>query len=204
MPENRRYHHMTRGVTPMFYTVGTAAKATGKSKPTITRAIKNGQISAIKEAAGSYKIDPAELHRVFQLVTLDSNANGDMTRNETPNSNGMLQGTVEVLRELVRQIEGERDDLRRRLDNSEGAREREAEAREQAALEIRRLTLMITHQQQQKAEPETEAQPAPTPELQQPTTKPNDRAANVRRWLWVALIFAVALGLGAYLYFRQQ
>ena len=157
----------------MFYTVGTAAKATGKSKPTITRAIKNGQMSAIKEADGSYKIDPAELHRVFQLVTLDGNANGDMMRNETQNSNGMLQGAVEVLRELVRQIEGERDDLRRRLDNSEGARERETEAREQAALEIRRLTLMITHQQQQKAE--AEAQPALAKESQQPTTNKKPR-----------------------------
>ena len=203
MPENRRYHHMTRGVTPMFYTVGTAAKATGKSKPTITRAIKNGQISAIKEADGSYKIDPSELHRVFHIVTLDGNENSDMTRNETPNSNGMLQGTVEVLRELVRQIEGERDDLRRRLDNSEGAREREAEAREQAALEIRRLTLMITHQQQQKAETEAQAQPAPTPETQ-PIAKQNNRPASVRPWLWVSLALAVALGLGAYLYFRPQ
>ena len=102
-----------------------------------------------------------------------------------------------------KRINVQRDDLRRRLDNSEGAREREAEAREQAALEIRRLTLMITHQQQQKAETEAQAQPAPTPETQ-PIAKQNNRPASVRPWLWVSLALAVALWLGAYLYFRPQ
>jgi excisionase family DNA binding protein len=181
----------------MFYTVGTAAKATGKSKPTITRAINKGQISAIRQEDGSYRIDPAELHRVFQPVTHDGNANGDKTHGETPSNNGLLQGTVEVLRELVRQIEGERDDLRRRLDNSETAREREAEAREQAAAEVRRLTLVITHQQQQKAEPEPEAQPAPAPEPQ-PMANQNHRrpfGAAFKGWAlagFVALLVIAA------------
>lgn len=182
-PKIQCYRHMTRGVTRMFYTVGTAARATGKSKPTITRAIKSGQISAIREADGSYRIDPAELHRVFQPVTHDGNANGDKTHGKTPSNNEMLQGTTEVLRELVRQIEGERDDLRRRLDNSEAAREREAEAREQAAAEIRRLTMMITNQKQQNAEPAPDAQPAQEPQPQQ------GQAANQkpRRSLWATI-----------------
>lgn len=53
----------------MSYTLGDAAKATGKSKTTLHRAIKSGKISAAKGDDGSYSIDPAELHRVFPPAT---------------------------------------------------------------------------------------------------------------------------------------
>jgi hypothetical protein len=53
----------------MSYTLGDAAKAVGKSKTTLHRAIKSGRISAIKLEDGSYAIDPSELHRVFPPVT---------------------------------------------------------------------------------------------------------------------------------------
>ena len=53
----------------MSYTLGDAAKATGKSKTTLHRAIKSGKISAVKSEDGSYSIDPSELHRVFSPVT---------------------------------------------------------------------------------------------------------------------------------------
>lgn len=119
----------------MPYTLGQAAKATGKSKPTIQRAIKSGHLSAKRNDNGSYTIDPAELHRVFQPVTPKGNATGTMKQSETPE----LQGENQLLRELLKQVEGERDDLRRRLDASEVAREA-------AAAETRRLTLLLTHQ----------------------------------------------------------
>lgn len=119
----------------MLYTLGQAAKATGKSKPTIQRAIKSGQLSAKRNDNGSYTIDPAELHRVFQPVTAKSNATGTVKQSETQE----LQGENQLLRELLKQVEGERDDLRRRLDASETAREA-------AAAETRRLTLLLTHQ----------------------------------------------------------
>ena len=50
----------------MRYTLGTAAKATGKAKSTILRAVKSGAISATKAHDGSYEIEPSELHRVFE------------------------------------------------------------------------------------------------------------------------------------------
>lgn len=56
----------------MSYTLGDAAKATGKSKTTLHRAIKSGKISAYKAEDGSYSIDPAELHRVFRPVTAET------------------------------------------------------------------------------------------------------------------------------------
>jgi excisionase family DNA binding protein len=46
-----------------MYTIGTAAKATGKSKSTISRDVEKGKISAVKNEDGSFAIDPAELHR---------------------------------------------------------------------------------------------------------------------------------------------
>ena len=52
----------------MVYTLGEAAKATGKSKSTISKAIKNGRISAHKGSNGAYNIDPSELHRVYPIT----------------------------------------------------------------------------------------------------------------------------------------
>ena len=62
----------------MSYTLGTAAKATGKDRATISRAIKKGRISAAKNDNGEWQIDPAELHRVYPpLREADSAHNRD-------------------------------------------------------------------------------------------------------------------------------
>jgi hypothetical protein len=53
----------------MAYTLGEAAKATGKSKSTLSKAIKNGKISALKGENGAFHIDPSELHRVYPPVS---------------------------------------------------------------------------------------------------------------------------------------
>ena len=53
---------------PMSYTIGTAAKATGKAKSTISRDVKSGRISAERQPDGSYLIDPSELHRVYPTL----------------------------------------------------------------------------------------------------------------------------------------
>ena len=46
-----------------FLTAGQAAKQTGVSKPTISRAIAEGRMSASRREDGSWGIDPAELMR---------------------------------------------------------------------------------------------------------------------------------------------
>ena len=56
-------------VSPMRYTLGQAAKATGISKMTIQRALKAGRISGEKDETGAYSLDPSEVHRVFPLAT---------------------------------------------------------------------------------------------------------------------------------------
>lgn len=57
---------------PKRYTLGTAAKATGKSKTTIQRAISKGLISANKVDGIGYSIDPSELHRVFPMIVSET------------------------------------------------------------------------------------------------------------------------------------
>jgi hypothetical protein len=106
----------------MSYTLGEAARAAGKSKPTIARAIKRGLISATKAADGSYEIDPSELSRVFQL---SGNGAGTMKQSVTDERDGvsLVQLLAERDRLVVEQAETIRD-LRARLD-------REAEERRQ-------------------------------------------------------------------------
>ena len=139
----------------MQYTLGQAAKATGKSKAAISRAIKNHMLSAQKLENGSYKIDAAELHRVYPPVTVDSTGNGETERIDTANDTGMLQGKLEVLTELLTQIQNERDDLRRRLDE-----ERDERRRTQA-----QLTALLTDQRERSQQ----AAQAPAPK---------------RKWFW--------------------
>jgi excisionase family DNA binding protein len=47
----------------MSYTLATAASEAKVSKPTVFRWIKSGKLSASKTEDGTYRIDPAELHR---------------------------------------------------------------------------------------------------------------------------------------------
>src|SRR5438045_1762549 len=83
---------MGRYATPMRYTLGQAAKATGVSKMTIQRALKSGRLSGHKDDTGSYRIDPAELHRVFPAaIQGDGNTAVTVGRSETPLADVALQ-----------------------------------------------------------------------------------------------------------------
>lgn len=105
----------------MKYTLGTAAKATGKAKSTILRAIKSGAISAHKSYDGRYEIDPSELHRVFDATPPQTHQSNDT---QPPDAHTeMLRFQLNII-EAERQREREHmqatiDDLRKRLDNSE-------------------------------------------------------------------------------------
>jgi hypothetical protein len=52
----------------MTYTLAAAATATGLSKTTILRAIKDGKIAASRDEQGEWQVEPAELHLVFPPV----------------------------------------------------------------------------------------------------------------------------------------
>lgn len=105
----------------MRYTLGTAAKATGKAKSTILRAIKSGIISAQKSHDGSYEIEPSELHRVFEQNSAQQPSSNNT---QPPEEQGAtLRFRLEIF-EAERQRERDQmqatiDDLRARLDRSE-------------------------------------------------------------------------------------
>ena len=92
----------------MSYTLGAAAKATGKSKTTIQRAISKGTISAHKEKNGRYSIDPSELHRVFPAVSTDTVANGSHLDTSRPSNETPLKVKVDALEAM---LEREREAL---------------------------------------------------------------------------------------------
>ena len=102
-----------------------AAKQVGKSVPTITRAIKNGKLSATKTDNGGYQIDPAELFRVWPAVSSGAthekgNATGKMLDNEPPKSNdvtGVLEAEVKALRQRLEDHQAMLADLREDRDH---------------------------------------------------------------------------------------
>jgi hypothetical protein len=76
---------LIRSDTSMGYSLAEAARASGKSKSklTIQRAIKGGKISASRNENGLYDIDPAELHRMFPVVSGDDPETGSMGHDDT-------------------------------------------------------------------------------------------------------------------------
>jgi hypothetical protein len=98
----------------MSYTLGQAARATGKAKPTIARAIQTGRISASRSEDGSWAIDPAELHRVYPMT---GQTNGPMLRDLPGESAGTSLADLLAERDrLVAQQQETIRDLRARLD----------------------------------------------------------------------------------------
>ena len=113
------------GTAGAWFTLGVAAKQAGISKPTLSKAIKSGRISAEKQPDGSYRIQPAELFRVYQQPPpaglLDSADNAQETR--------LPAGEIEGLRERLALLTAERDREREQLlDQILDLREAECEA----------------------------------------------------------------------------
>ena len=120
----------------MKYSLSEAAKATGKNKTTIQRAIKSGKISAAKGDSGAYEIAPSELHRVFPPVAAQRDAqhsqSNDAQQGKFATANSELARVLELEKELAvaheraNGLEAQKDqmadtinDLRKRLDSSE-------------------------------------------------------------------------------------
>lgn len=112
------------------YTLGEAARATGKSKPTIAKAIRTGRLSAARGHDGSYQIDEAELYRVYPV---NEQVNGNPLRSLTPGETGFTGSNLATTaaselekwkalaverEETIRELRVDKEDLRRRLDQA--------------------------------------------------------------------------------------
>lgn len=128
---------LCRGGMPV-YTLGEAARASGKSKSTIAKAVKGGRVSAMRALDGSYQIDPAELHRVYPVTGA---TNGEGARSDTGAGDGALDrgvpGELDKWRALALEREETIRQLWRRLDAAEAER-REVQ---------HKLTALLTHRQ---------------------------------------------------------
>lgn len=84
----------------MSWSVSRAARETGLSKSTISRAIKSGRISAAKQHDGSYLIEPAELFRVYprSVAQPPSDARHDAGRNPFEEAPATSSNELELLK----------------------------------------------------------------------------------------------------------
>jgi excisionase family DNA binding protein len=127
--------------TRMNYTLSQAAKVTGKSKSSISRAIDTGRLSANRNGS-LFEIDAAELHRVFPLkvdtdgVPLNGSKNvprNDLDDRGTGRNYSILDREIELLRERLGDKETQITDLR-------GERDRLLKVLEEQAGSVRQLT----------------------------------------------------------------
>lgn len=136
-----------------FFTLGEAAKVSGKSKATISNAIKTGRLSVQEKTESGYRIAASELFRAFPPNSPNRSENTLTEQTRTPELNSPNRGLereIEILKEERererRQYEDTLADLRRRLD-AEGA-------------ERMRLTAILTDQ---RAEADRKASEVPPP-----------------------------------------
>ena len=99
--------------TGKYLTLGEASKETGVQKSTLSKALNSGKISYLEKTSAGYKIEPAELFRVYpkksQGTVSDTVAR---ERLDTPERNPdfiRLQVEVEQLRERLTETQEQRD-----------------------------------------------------------------------------------------------
>lgn len=126
----------------MKLSLSQAAKESGTSKPTLSRWIAKGKVSAERQQDGSYLIDASELDRIKDLIgNGNGSGNPQMKQSETHQESSALRREIELLRERLGDKDGVINDLRRRLDD-------ETEERRTAQS---KLTALLTDQREKEA-----------------------------------------------------
>lgn len=100
----------------MVYTLGEAAKAVGKSKATLSKAIKSGRISAHKNEDGSFSIEPSELHRVYPPTPSEtvSSEHQETSKSEKVNTHEIIELRIklEAAEQRISDLEEDREHWR--------------------------------------------------------------------------------------------
>jgi hypothetical protein len=148
----------------MDLTLGAAAKAVGKSKSTLARAISSGRMTAHRDDQGVYHIDGSELARVYGWTPHEAPQRDTMPPHATPERHP-LEVEVAVLRTRLEMM----------VEMQE--RDREALERERAALDRERETTAELRQRLMLLPPnQAKAQEAPAVALE---TKPRSFLARL-------------------------
>ena len=103
-----------------------AARLVGRSRSTIHRAVKAGDLSASRDAKGHRMIDTSELQRVFGALQTDTVKNEsethDATHDETQELRtrvAFLEAEIKAKDELIETLRENLSDLRIRLEKSD-------------------------------------------------------------------------------------
>jgi excisionase family DNA binding protein len=112
----------------MMYSVTEAARAVGRSKATIIRAIAAGNLSASRDDAGKpWRIDPAELARAFPEPVHDPvhEPDRDASRSDViREKDALIAAHEETITDLRRRLDQADSDRRQALDRLAAAQER--------------------------------------------------------------------------------
>jgi hypothetical protein len=98
----------------MPYTLAEAAVACGLDKSTVRRAVRAGKISGTKDEAGTWHVEPVELHRVFPPASRTEDDTTAVTR-DAP-ADAATDILVNELRAIIRSGERREEDLRQERD----------------------------------------------------------------------------------------
>lgn len=116
-------------------TLSEAAAWAGKGRPAILKALQKGTITGRKDEGGQWRIDPAELARVYRpRNTQDRSSVVPGSTLDIAQEIAAKDRELALLREMLAEVRDERDDVRQDRDRW----------REQAE----KQTLLLTHQQQ--------------------------------------------------------
>lgn len=83
----------------MYFSLGQAAKEAGVAKSTISKALSSGKLSYAEKNSAGYKIDPAELFRVFPKNSATSSTelpSYDRKSSATPIETAVYTATLEI------------------------------------------------------------------------------------------------------------
>ena len=93
------------------FTLNEAAKETGRSKGTISKALNNGKLSYISKTKSGYQIEPAELFRVFPLKQDKSRIQVHLETQKETTKNIELEHQIELLKKDLKHIKEKADSL---------------------------------------------------------------------------------------------
>jgi hypothetical protein len=100
-----------------MFTLGTAARHVGKSKPTISKAIKDGKLSATK-INGTYQIDPSELARVFSTYTPTEARTASLSGSSSTVALALAEQRNDHLEDAVDGLKARLDDMKAERDQA--------------------------------------------------------------------------------------
>ena len=104
----------------MEITLAEAATAVNMTKPGLLKAIKTGRLSAVKDANGTWKLDTAELFRVYA----PANRKPDSAEAELAPEHTELHTELAVVKAKLAAAEAMIDELRRARDSWQAQAER--------------------------------------------------------------------------------